>query len=320
MKKLTFAVTALCLFAVACSAQEVDRTIDRYETKFLEKITEYNAHDRAINDNSIFFVPLLGEEPRPMGRDDLVNYLVKLRLYRDVDIRTITSEALKFNNAYKDQMRYEFMPMILAELNQDLNEFANYIENSGTPLSDADYQRLLRMNMVLEEFSRRDSVRSNPFIKPALDRVLHRLDNLGGGGRTQPNVDTRYIDKIEGNWELSLENKPTMVVKVFLDGQKGSYCGRILTQPNLRHYNQGDVIWRDIHFHRVYDDDWEVERYRVYEFKGIERHYISGQWREDELLLTLYCETYDSDGSPEGCATMGWNSVTHGYSLRRPLR
>ena len=319
MRKLT-SVALLTIVALTAAAQDVDRTIDRYETKFLELITEYNTHERIINDPTRFYVPMLGDEPVPMDEQDLTSHLLKLKLYRGVNVSTIAREALQFSNAYKEQMRYEYMPMVLNEFSRELNDFTNYLVNRSAPLSDAEFQLLLRMNMVLDDFSRIDSVRNDPFVSSSLGRALRALDNLGGGGGVQPNVDTRYIDKIEGNWELSLENQPTMVVKIFLDGQKGSYCGRILTQPNLRHYNQGDVIWRDIHFHRVYDDDWEVERYKVYEFKGVERHYISGQWREDELLLTLYCETYDSDGSPEGCATMGWNSVTHGYTLRRPLR
>ena len=319
MRKLTCA-TLLILFALAAPAQDVDRTIDRYETKFLELITEYKTHEQIINDPKRFYVPVLGGEPVPMGEEDLTSHLLELKLYRGVNVSTIAREALQFSNAYKEQMRYEYMPVVLNEFSRELNDFTNYLVNRNAPLSDDEFQLLLRMNMVLDDFSRIDSVRSDPFISTSLGRALRTLDNLGGRSGVQPNVDTRYIDKIEGNWELIIENKPTMVFKIYLDGQKGSYCGRIMTQPNLRHYNQGDVIWRDIHFSRVYEDDWEIERYQVYEFKGIEKHYISGQWREDELLLRLYCETYDSDGDPEGCASLAWNSVTHGYSLRRPLR
>ena len=318
MRTVISTAMTLLVLCGAAAAQDVDRRIDQFETKFLELISEYNTHERTINNSSLFYVPVMGGEPRPMSRDDLIGYLMKMKIYMNVNVGTITQEALQFNKAYKDQMRYEYMPMILTELNRDLNDFSNYLANKRTPLTKGDHKLLLRMNMVLDDFRRKDAIRDNPFIKPTLDRALRGLDSLGGGGGgTQPNVDTRHIDKLLGNWQLFQEGKPTTVIKFYLDGQKGSYCGRIMTSSGIKHYSQGEVIVQDIYFEKFEEVDWEVERDHEYRFKGTLKYNFQGQWREGEVLLVVTCVVYDDSGTPEGCSKLGWHSPVHDFMFSR---
>jgi hypothetical protein len=298
-------------------AQDVDPNIDRVEKRIIELITDYNTHERALSNQTIFYVPWLGAIPEPMTRDDLVEYLLEMKIYRGVDAQTVLSEALQFNNAYKEQLRLEFLPFLLSDMSERLNELANYLENKDTPLSEADKAILLKMSLALDEFSRKDSIQDNPAIMPALERALRAIDNPGGRGNTQPAVDTTNMDKILGDWDLEQAGEPTVVINIYLDEQLGSYCGRIMTPTNLEYYSQGDVIWRDIHFEKTFEDDWEVERSQIYRFKGIEKFHYQGEWHEGEVTLDLDCQVYNESGPPTGCTTLRWGSGSHGYKLTR---
>jgi hypothetical protein len=269
-------------------------TIDRI-------IGDYVQYSNLANDENLLVLPdyaiLSSSMPRIMSASTFAETLTRLEYEQGINARDLFNRVIQFNQAYKNQVRTEALPMRRENLRSTLLSLARAVENYNGEFTAGEKQILADIKFSLEMFMNIESVNSDVTTSSTIQNAIAMIKHYVGEEEDEIDDDTDSViidpvttgDILTGTYSVLVGRwqRGSMVIEFRYDTSLQTAYGVAVTQPGGGDFQAGDILWKNIQYDSEEDTKLGSHDGYTVTFKGEELYKQSGTTLQKPIFLDV---------------------------------